>query len=235
MSRVALRSLLLCVGVFGRAASGLLVPPHRVSGLSRGCHRPANARPGALQPRHVVIPHTVSAEVRGGVTQSLTLGSLWGVAGVMIMLLNAIKRVLPVALEPFASTGLPPPLWGIYGAFALGMAYTEGYKAFHKKFSPLVVARSMTLANSSPIAHSIFAPLYAMGLFHATPKRQRTSWGFLVGIFALVKLVKQLSYPWRSIVDGGVVVGLTIGSASIAYHYVRELRGIPSPANPDLP
>lgn len=121
------------------------------------------------------------------------------------MLINAIKRVLPVALEPFQSTspGLSPPLWAAYGIFALGMGYVEGYKAFHKKFSPLVVSRSMTLSSQSPVFHNLLAPLYAMGLFHATPKRCKTSWGFIIGIFGLVKLVKQLSYPWRSIVDGG--------------------------------
>lgn len=153
------------------------------------------------------------------------------------MLLNAVKRVLPVALEPFQATSpaLSPPIWVAYGFFALGMGYAEGYKAFHKKFSPLVVSRSMTLGPGSPLAHSLLAPLYAMGLFHASPKRRKTSWGFVIGIFALVKLVKQLDYPWRSIVDGGVVVGLTVGSVSIIYHFLRELRGIPAPANPSLP
>ena len=74
-----------------------------------------------------------------------------------------------------------------------------------------------------------------MGLFHASPKRKKTSWGFIVGIFAIVKAVKALSYPWRSIVDGGVVLGLTVGVSSIFYHYVRALRGVPVPISPELP
>lgn len=33
----------------------------------------------------------------------------------------------------------------------------------------------------------------------------------------------------------GVVVGLSVGIVSIVYHFVRELRGVPAPANPSLP
>ena len=47
--------------------------------------------------------------------------------------------------------------------------------------------------------------------------------------------VKSLTYPWRSIVDGGVVLGLTVGVSSIFFHYVRALRGVPVPASPELP
>uniref|UniRef100_A0A7S3K4D7 Phosphatidic acid phosphatase type 2/haloperoxidase domain-containing protein n=1 Tax=Aureoumbra lagunensis TaxID=44058 RepID=A0A7S3K4D7_9STRA len=168
--------------------------------------------------------------------QRPTVASVWGVAGVVAMLMNAVKRVLPVALEPFR-TGSPlgAKMWCTYAAFAAVMGYVEGYKSFHKKFSPLVAARSMTLQKPHPFTYTLFAPFYAMGLFHATPKRRATSWGFLIGVFALVKIVKQFSYPWRSIVDGGVVVGLTIGSASIIWHYAREINGIPAPADPSLP
>ena len=42
---------------------------------------------------------------------------------------------------------------------------------------------------------------------------------------ALVMLVKSLAYPWRSVVDGGVVAGLTLGSLSILYHYVLAMSG----------
>ena len=163
---------------------------------------------------------------------------LWGVAGVAAMLLNAVRRVVPAALEPFSSSAEPlgAALWASYGAVVALMAYVEGYKAFHLKFSPMVVKRAMTLgdAGASP-AHAALAPLYAMGLFHATPKRRNTSWGFLLGVFGIVKLVKKLSYPWRSVVDAGVVAGLTIGAASLLYHYARALAGIEPPADAALP
>ena len=117
-------------------------------------------------------------------------------------------------------------------------AYTEGYKAFQCKFSPLVVQRAMTLSTRSPpppLLHSALAPFYSMGLFHASKKRLATSWGFVVGIAALVKLVKALDYPWRAVVDGGVVAGLSVGAASILYHYGRSLGGVDPPADAALP
>ena len=51
------------------------------------------------------------------------------------------RRVLPVALEPFSSgaAALAPPMWAAYAAFVVFMTYVEGYKAFHRKFSPMVV------------------------------------------------------------------------------------------------
>ena len=103
-------------------------------------------------------------------------------------------------------------------------AYTEGYKAFHLKFSPMVVKRSLTLRDA-PLAHKLAGPLYAMGLFHATRKRVDTSWGFLVGVFGLVKLVQRLPYPWRSVVDAGVVAGLGVGAGS-------SVDGVHWPLNP---
>lgn len=63
-------------------------------------------------------PHSVRGGVRyaeasdcedgstGVVSKSLsTFGSAWGSLGVVYVLLKAIKRVLPIAMEPFQSTG----------------------------------------------------------------------------------------------------------------------------------
>ena len=60
----------------------------------------------------------------------------------MAMLLNAVKKVTPCALEPFSAVGgFGAARWCYYVSFAVAMAYAEGYKAFHKKFSPLVPLR----------------------------------------------------------------------------------------------
>lgn len=61
-----------------------------------------------------------------------------------------------------------------------------------------------------------------MGLFGATKKRMIISWSISVGVTALVIIVKKLPYPWRSIIDGGVVVGLTYGALSIVYNWLRS-------------
>jgi hypothetical protein len=49
-------------------------------------------------------------------TKTMTvIGSVWGSFGVVYVLLKAVRRVLPIALEPFASTGgsltLTPVQW----------------------------------------------------------------------------------------------------------------------------
>lgn len=115
------------------------------------------------------------------------------------------------------------------------MAYAEGYKGFQTKFSPLVVKRAMTLGPNSPLLHKLFAAPYSMGLFHANRKRQIISWTLAIGIFGLIKAVKMLAFPYRSIVDAGVVVGLTWGTASIAGIYVQALRGQVPGIDPALP
>jgi len=62
-----------------------------------------------------------------------------------------------------------------------------------------------------------------MGLFHATKKRKIVSWSVTSGVVILVALVKKLSYPWKNIVDAGVVVGLSWGAISIMLIYLRAI------------
>lgn len=76
-------------------------------------------------------------------------------------------------------------------------AYTEGYKAFQLKFSPLVVQRAMTLSRSPapPLHHTLFAPFYSMGLFYASKKRKIVSWSITIGVACIIGAVKRLPYP----------------------------------------
>jgi len=115
----------------------------------------------------------------------------------------------------------------LYAASCLFFAYAEGYKGFHKKFAPLVVKRSFTLvigtAQGNNVWNYLLAPLYSMGLWGATPKRRTVSWGITSGVAGIVALVKKLPAAPRCIIDAGVVVGLTIGSASILYHFFRSV------------
>ncbi len=188
-------------------------------------------------------------KVSGGASATTTtktpfsLAALWGVLGVVAVLGNAIRRLLPIALEPFgkaagAAGAFTPALWAQYIGFALFMAYAEGYKGFQLKFSPLVVKRAFTLSSGSaaPLWHKLLAAPYSMGLFHASRKRKAVSWGLALGIVGLVKLVKGLAYPYRSIVDAGVVVGLSYGALSIAAIYARALVSGQAPdVDPALP
>lgn len=175
-------------------------------------------------------------------TTGSVLASLWGSLGVVYILFKAIKRVLPIALEPFTKAEGVVPLTqfqlAAYIITCLWFAYVEGYKGFQRKFSPLVVSRSFTLQpGSSPIHHILFAPLYSMALFHATKKRMIVSWSVSIGVAVIVAAVKKLPYPWRNIVDAGVVCGLSWGAISILGGYIISLiTGIaPIDVDPALP
>lgn len=153
------------------------------------------------------------------------IGGIWGVFQVLTILGNAIKRVVPIALQPFLQKDMLPIHWAAYTVWCLVMAYSEGYKAFHLKFSPMVVGRAFSLNENQSIVNYLFAGPYSMGLFAADRKRMIVSWSVLAGVFSIVNLVKKLPYPYRSIIDGGVVVGLTLGSISIVFNSIRAIFG----------
>merc|ERR1719333_2126847 len=155
----------------------------------------------------------------------LSIASAWGVVGVMGFLFNGVRRVVPVALQPFAD-GMSTGAWITYVLAGVFFAYAEGYKGFQLRFSPLVVRRALLLGgdNEPPRAHQVLAPAYAMAFFHAKPRRKAMSYGLIVGIFAVVSLVKKLPYPYRSILDAGVCVGLSWGLASIGIVFLNALR-----------
>lgn len=148
---------------------------------------------------------------------------MWGVLQVVSILANAIKRLLPIATVPFHQNDLRLYQWLIMAAWSAWMGYAEGYRAFQQKFSPLVVSRAFSLSDNPSIANWVLAGPYSMGMFGADRKRMIVSWAITAGVFSLVKLVKFLPYPYRSIVDAGVVVGLSYGAASIMVQTLLRL------------
>lgn len=168
------------------------------------------------------------------------IASFWAAGGFVAILGKSIKRILPIALEPF-NVGAPVLSkfqLGSYIAMCLMFAYAEGYKGFQLKFSPLVVARAQTLKpfQGTPIHHVLLGPFYAMGLFHATKKRRIVSWSISTGVALIVAMVKKFPYPWRNIIDAGVIVGLSWGSVSIlAIWFKTVIFGQDSGFDPALP
>jgi len=154
----------------------------------------------------------------------------WGVVGVIAILGNAIYRLTPIALAAH-DVALTTIHWVVLAVWVVFMGYSEGYRAFHKAFSPRVVARAQYLAAHPRPFHIAIAPLYCMGLVHATKKRLIVSWCVTLGIIGLVLLVRQLDQPWRGIIDGGVVLGLSVGVLSIVYFALAKQPGVA----PDVP
>ena len=161
--------------------------------------------------------------------------ALWGVGGVLLLLAQALVRLTPLAIEPVAEGQLSVGQGVLYAGWVVTNAYAEGYRGFQRRFSPRVVGRAVWLASHRKPLHVIFAPLYCMSFFHATRRGRITAWvftGVLVAVIAVVKLVPQ---PWRGIIDGGVVVGLLWGAASIVVLLVQAAVRGRCPAPSDLP
>ena len=147
----------------------------------------------------------------------------WGVLQVVLVLGNAIKRLWPIAIQPFAQKDFSLYHWGAYVAWALFMMKTEGYDAFQQKFSPLVVKRAFGLNDNRSILRCLLAGPYSMGLFGATKKRMIVSWAVSIGVGVLIAVVKRLPYPYRSIIDAGVVAGLSYGTLATLVIYLKAL------------
>eukprot|EP00931_Biecheleriopsis_adriatica_P090986 TRINITY_DN64897_c0_g1_i1.p1 TRINITY_DN64897_c0_g1~~TRINITY_DN64897_c0_g1_i1.p1 ORF type:complete len:271 (+),score=38.64 TRINITY_DN64897_c0_g1_i1:42-815(+) len=147
----------------------------------------------------------------------------WGVFGVASILANGLRRVLPLALEPFRmGEPLTPVLLCSYVGFGAFMAYAEGYRGFYCKFSPNVVLRSLELRSTEAgVLKRVLAPLYCMELFGAPFFRVMSSWCWTISIMAFVIGVKRMPPKARSVIDAGVVTGLSLGITSLFYHYFR--------------
>lgn len=159
---------------------------------------------------------------------------LWGVGGVLALVIQPLFRLAPYALEAIRG-GLSGAQWVVLVAWVLINAHAEGWRGFHQRFAPRVIVRAYHLGRHPRALWVALAPLYCMSLFHASRRGLLVARGLVVGIVALVLLVRQLPQPWRGIVDAGVVVGLGIGALSLVWHLGRALLGHPPAVPPDLP
>ncbi len=149
----------------------------------------------------------------------------WGVLGVALLLLQAVVRLTPIALEPLRSDGLTAGQAAVYVAWVVTSLYTEGYRGFQKAFVPRTIARAFHLPHVGRPLLFALAPAFCMGLIHATRRRLLTSWTIVLLIIVAVVLVRQLPPPWRGVVDGGVVAGLLYGIIALAVAFRRALGG----------
>ncbi len=157
-----------------------------------------------------------------------TLGFVWGIGGVLLLLSFAIFRLAPIAFELGTMT-LTQLQWLVLVFSVIYMGYAEGYKGFHRGFSPRVVQRANYLRDSHlkdypQWWHVALAPAFCMGYIYATRRRQILSIGLTLVVMGFVVIARQLPQPWRGILDAGVVTGLSLGILSILYFLVNSLR-----------
>lgn len=143
-------------------------------------------------------------------------GQIWGLCGVLIFLLSAVWRILPDMHDVFAEqNGLEP-----YAAVSILlpiMVYLEGYRGFYKRFTPRVVSRGKALVYQDNHIHQILAPLFCMGFIGSTIRRKFGLTIVTMSIVGLVFVVRELSQPWRWVVDLSVAVALLFGVVSIIW------------------
>jgi len=151
------------------------------------------------------------------------LGFAWGIAGVLFLLSVAIFRLVAIAFER-GELQLNLAHWVSLVFSILYMAYAEGYKGFHRGFSPRVVQRANYLRENPRWHHVLLAPAFCMGYIYATRRRQILSIGLTLVVMGFVVIARQLPQPWRGILDAGVVTGLSLGIVSILYFLLNSLR-----------
>ncbi len=153
-----------------------------------------------------------------------TIGAIWGIAGVLLLLGSAVCRLAPLAFAAFSV----PFQWYHWLAWVLSvllMAHAEGYRGFQLHFSPRVAARARYLREHPRFVHVILAPLFCMGYIHATRRRKTISISLTAGIIVLILIVHHIPQPWRGIIDAGVVTGLAWGIVSVIWFVGRAFAG----------
>lgn len=159
---------------------------------------------------------------------------VWGVLGVALLLGQAIWRLAPLALEALSSSLTTQHMVILIGWTAFSL-YTEGYRAFHQRFSPRVVMRARHLAKHPTFFRGLFAPLYCMALFHASRRGKIAAWVVLIMVVILIALIRLVDQPWRGIIDAGVVAALVWGLTSLIYFGLLAILGRPVDVDPQLP
>jgi hypothetical protein len=180
-------------------------------------------------------PGKLAAMVSRPTTRAQLAIFAWAVLGVIAVLVEAVARLLPRALEPILDGSLQTPGVLAYVAAIVLLAYTEGYRGFQRRFSPRVIVRALVVAQRGGWLLIALAPLMAMGLIHANRRRLIGSWVLVLCIVTLIVLVSMLEQPWRGAVDAGVVVGLSWGTVATLVPMVQALRGKIPTIDPDLP
>ncbi len=157
--------------------------------------------------------------------------AVWGWLGVLLLLLDAVYRLAPIAWEALRSSSLGLRHWVFLVTWTAFAAVAEGYQAFRKRFAPRVARRMGELMSTDPPAlHRALAPLYCMSLIGDAPRRMWIQRALVAFIVALVVLVKRAPQPWRGLVDAGVVVALAWGAAEVFRQGMGVLRGETSSA-----
>ncbi len=149
----------------------------------------------------------------------------FGVLQVSLFLGSAVYRLTPLAIEPWTQHMLSSPQQLLFVAWMGLMLYSEGYRGFHLRFCPRVVARAAQLGRDPRPLDLLLALPFCMTLIRAERRKLVARWSFIIALYTLIVFVRMLPQPWRGIVDGGVVVGLAAGIVSLWWIFAQYASG----------
>ena len=162
------------------------------------------------------------------------LGAVWGIGGVILLLVYSIVRLSVITLDAFHYE-FSWYHWLALGLNVVWMAYSEGYYGFQCGFAPRVAARAKYLAvHPSPLC-ALLAPVFCMGYFSIHRPRQIFVFVLTAMIVAFVLVIPYLAQPWRGIVDAGVVVGLLWGLITIVVFALQAFTSDNFSYSPEVP
>lgn len=160
---------------------------------------------------------------------------VWGFGGVVALVVFALYRLIPLAGGMFEHE-LTFWHWLIFVAWTTYMGYSEGYKGFQKQFSPRVVARTQYLKRQARLCwyKVLLAPFFTAGYFGTTKRRKIVTYSLTIGIIILIIIIRFIPQPWRGILDGGVVFGLSYGLVTLIYWGYMGLKSRQYVTDPEV-
>lgn len=141
-------------------------------------------------------------------------GALWGIGGIVALLVVAIVRLSSHAFAAISSN-LSLLQWIILLAWCAFMIASEGRDGFDRRLAPRIAARAQHIKLHGDFIDMALAPLYCFGYFRSSRRQMAVSYVAIILILFAVLVVHQFSQPWRGIIDCGVVLGLAYGIVCI--------------------
>ncbi len=161
------------------------------------------------------------------------ISRLWGLAGVVVLLVSAVWRLMPGWNEAGVDHGAQTYI--ALGLLLPTMLYIEGYRGFYRGFAPRVVSRSKALADLKSWPYQLLAPLFCMGFIGSYQRRKVIVWIITMAIVGLVVWVKGLPQPWRWVIDLSVAVALLAGVLSVVWLAYRDWSREGYLCDPEIP
>lgn len=157
-----------------------------------------------------------------------TIGSIWGLIGVLLFVGYAIYRLSGTVFS-ITLAELEWYHWLVLIVNGLILLYLEGYRGFQRGLAPRVGARARHIRNHPHPLWVLFAPVFCMGYFHIIRRKQISTILLTIFIILIIIWMRTLPPPWRGVLDVGVLVALSWGIVQLVWYGVLGLTAVSYP------